>query len=249
MTIRPTPLALPGRRIGVSYESSSNLFCRDLTDGVQEAAAARGIAVIARDCAQSPQRQLADIADLLDAGVDALVISPEDPAAIGPALAAAAARGVPVVTVDRAADGPVLSHITSDNRLGGRLAADLLSAELGGQGEVAIVGRPWPGRFDAPHVTSTEQDVYAPRGLAPGEVMGGAGWSSRTRGTSAPGLDDAAHRRPVGLLWPNRLSALDTPTRDESNARLSPPREERYFAAHLNRLGQRSHCVRLQANE
>jgi Periplasmic binding protein domain len=175
MTIRPAPLALPGRRIGVSYESSSNLFCRDLTDGVQEAAAARGIAVIARDCAQSPQRQLADTADLLDAAVDALVISPEDPAAIGPALAAAAARGVPVVTVDRAADGPVLSHITSDNRLGGRLAADLLSAELGGQGEVAIVGRPWPGRFDAPHVTSTEQDGCAPRGLAPGEVMGGEG--------------------------------------------------------------------------
>ena len=72
MTIRPAPLALSGRRIGVSYESSSNLFCRDLTDGVQEAAAARDIAVIARDCAQSPQRQLADIADLLDAAAKEL---------------------------------------------------------------------------------------------------------------------------------------------------------------------------------
>lgn len=142
MTTPPTVLPLAGRCIGVSYESRSNLFCRDLTDGVQEAAAARGVTVVARDCAQSAQRQLADVADLLDRGVDALVISAQDPAALGPALAAAQTRGVPVITVDRAADGPVLSHITSDNRLGGQLAAGLLGAALDGQGEVAIVGLP-----------------------------------------------------------------------------------------------------------
>src|SRR5689334_10203296 len=133
---------LRGRRLGLSYESSTNLFCRDLTDGVQEAAAGHGIAVIARDCARSSQRQMADVEDLLREGVDALVISPEDPVAIVPALAEAEARGVPVFTVDRAADGPVISHITSNNVMGGRLVADLLSDALDAQGEVAIVGLP-----------------------------------------------------------------------------------------------------------
>ena len=90
---------LRGRRIGLSYESAANLFCRDLADGVREAAAARGVDVIARDSAQSPQRQLADIAALLAEGVDVLVISALDP----PSLAARcppcpSSRPVPLLT-------------------------------------------------------------------------------------------------------------------------------------------------------
>jgi len=133
---------LRGRRIGLSYESAANLFCRDLVDGVREAAAARGVEVIARDSAQSPRRQLADISALLDEGVDVLVISALDPPSLTGALAAAEARGIPVFTVDRGADGPVVSHVTSDNQMGGRLAAGLLLEALGGEGEVAIVGLP-----------------------------------------------------------------------------------------------------------
>ena len=65
---------LRGRRIGLSYETSTNLFYRDLADGVREAAAARGVSVVVRECEQSVERQRADIADLLATGpLDAFV--------------------------------------------------------------------------------------------------------------------------------------------------------------------------------
>ncbi len=131
----------PDRRIGLSYESDANLFYRDMAAGVREAAAARGAHVFAHACGDVVARQCRDVEDLLAAGIDVLMISPVDPAGVAPALALAAARAVPVFTLDRAGDGPVLSHVTSDNAQGGRLAADFLADALGGAGEVALVGR------------------------------------------------------------------------------------------------------------
>src|SRR5437588_7471900 len=136
-------LSVRGRRIGLSYETSTNLFYRDLADGVREAAAARGTSVLVRECEQSVERQRADIAELLAEGVDVLMISPVDAAQLAGALTAAHARGVPVFAVDRAVDdGPVVGHVTSDSLLGGHLAADLLARLLGDQGDLASVGLP-----------------------------------------------------------------------------------------------------------
>jgi len=129
------------QRVGLSYESNANLFYRDLGDGVHEAAAARGVDVVLRECGQSAERQRLDVEELLAEGIDVLMISPWDARAVAPILAAAQAHAVPVFTLDRAADGgPVVCHVTSDNALGGRLAADFLAEQLGGAGEVAIVG-------------------------------------------------------------------------------------------------------------
>ena len=131
------------RSLGLSYESNANLFFRDLAEGVREAAAAHGMEVLARQSGQSAERQHVDIAALLDEGIEALLIAPIDSAAVAPAIAAAHQRGVPVFTVDRAAPGcPVISHVTSDNALGGRLAAGLLAELLRGPAEIAIVNMP-----------------------------------------------------------------------------------------------------------
>jgi ribose transport system substrate-binding protein len=132
-----------GRRLGFSYESNANLFFRDLAEGVREAAAARGAVVLARECGQSADRQLADVAALLDEGIDVLVIAPIDSVAVAAAIDAAQRRDVPVFTVDRAAPGcRVISHVASDNVLGGRLAAGLLADLLHAPAEVAIVNMP-----------------------------------------------------------------------------------------------------------
>jgi ribose transport system substrate-binding protein len=137
----PADSTLRGRRIGLSYESNTNLFCRDLVEGIREAAAARGVTVIAREYENSIERQQADIDALLSESVDALIISAVDSAAVAPAILEADRRGTPVFTVDRAVFGcPVVSHVASDNILGGQLAADFLAASLGDRGEAAVVG-------------------------------------------------------------------------------------------------------------
>ena len=134
-----------GKRIGLSYESNANLFCRDLVEGVREAAVARGAAVLAREYDNSAEQQRADIAGLLAEGVDVLIISAAD-TTVAAAVTEAHDRGVPVFMVDRtAANCPIVSHITSDNVQGGRIAMEFLVNGAGCVGDVAIVGFQWSG--------------------------------------------------------------------------------------------------------
>jgi len=69
--------------------------------------------------------------------VSALLINPTDAAAIVPSIQRANEAGIPVFTIDRAAEGgEVVSHIASDNVAGGRMAAEFLCNALGGEGNV-----------------------------------------------------------------------------------------------------------------
>ncbi|MFT7953719.1 substrate-binding domain-containing protein, partial [Salmonella enterica] len=52
-------------------------------------------------------------------------------------ITAANDAGVPVITVDRAAEGgDVVSHIASDNVAGGEMAGDFIAEELNKEGKV-----------------------------------------------------------------------------------------------------------------
>ena len=196
-----------GRRIGLSYETSTNLFYRDLADGVREAAAARGARVLVRECEQSVERQRADITDLLAEGVDVLMISPVDAAQLAGALVAAHARGVPVFAVDRAvADGPVVSFVTSDNLLGGRLAADLLAGLLGEQSDLAIVNLPTGGTAIADRVRGFKEALTHHGGLrVVAEVSGG---SDRQRAREITAALLQAHPSLAGIFATNDVMVL-----------------------------------------
>ena len=200
-------LSVRGRRIGLSYETSTNLFYRDLADGVREAAAARGASVLVRECDQSVERQRADIADLLAEGVDVLMISPVDAAQLAGALTAAHARGVPVFAVDRAVtNGPVVSLVTSDNLLGGRLAADLLAGLLGEQSDLAIVSLPTGGTAIADRVRGFKEALKHHGGLrVVAEVSGG---SDRQRAREATAALLEAHPSVAGIFATSDVTVL-----------------------------------------
>jgi ribose transport system substrate-binding protein len=72
---------------------------------------------------------------------DALIVAPTDTKALNPELTRIANEGVKVVFVDTTTTAPsvAVSHITSDNTGGGKLAADSLAAQIGGKGTVAVI--------------------------------------------------------------------------------------------------------------
>ena len=72
---------------------------------------------------------------------DALIVAPTDTKALNPELSRISAEGVKIVFVDTTTTDPsiAVSHITSDNTGGGKLAADSLAAQIGGKGTVAII--------------------------------------------------------------------------------------------------------------
>jgi ribose transport system substrate-binding protein len=124
--------------VGLSLSTLQNPFFVSLRDGAQEAADAAGAELLVSDAQDDAQTQANDIEDFITRGVDVIIVNPVDSAAIVTSIESANSAEIPVLTVDRGADGgDVASHIASDNVLGGRLAGEYLFEQIGGAGQVA----------------------------------------------------------------------------------------------------------------
>ena len=127
--------------VGLAISTLNNPFFVDLRDGAQAAAAKAGIALVVLDAQNDPARQASSVEDLIAKKVGAVIINPTDSDAIVPTVKKLNAAKIPVITVDRAANGgTVAAHIASDNVAGGRMAADYVgSTRLKGKGNVVML--------------------------------------------------------------------------------------------------------------
>ena len=130
--------------IGLSLSTLNNPFFVTLRDGAKKAAEDFDVKLIVVDAQDNPAKQLNDIEDLIEQKVDLIIINPCDSDAIVSAVESANEAGIPVITVDRSANGgKVIVHIASDNVAGGRMAAQIIAKALGGKGNVVeLVGIP-----------------------------------------------------------------------------------------------------------
>ena len=123
--------------LGLSVSTLNNPFFVTLRDGAEAAAGEAGVQLVVVDAQDDAAQEATNIEDLIEQGVAALLINPTDAAAIVPSIQRANEAGIPVFTIDRAAEGgEVVSHIASDNVAGGRMAAEFLCNALGGEGNV-----------------------------------------------------------------------------------------------------------------
>ncbi|HET9553502.1 MAG TPA: D-ribose ABC transporter substrate-binding protein [Anaeromyxobacteraceae bacterium] len=121
--------------VGLSVSTLNNPFFVTLRDGAKAAAAKAGLDLVVLDAQDKPDKQVADVEDLVQKKVKVILVNPTDAAAVVPAIQRANAAGIPVITVDRAAaGGRVAFHIASDNVAGGKLAGALVCKLLGGKG-------------------------------------------------------------------------------------------------------------------
>ena len=124
-------------RIGLSLSTLNNPFFVTLRDGALQATAGLGVEVIVADGRDNPAKQLGDIEDFVQQKLDLIVINPTDSDAIVTAVEEANKAGIPVITVDRGANGGmVIAHIASDNVAGGMMAGEYVAMLLGGKGNV-----------------------------------------------------------------------------------------------------------------
>jgi ribose transport system substrate-binding protein len=131
-------------KIGLSVSTLNNPFFVELKNGAEQKAAELGAEISVVDARDNPAKQLNDIQDLIQKGVDILIINPTDSDAIVTAIEDANNAGIPVITVDRGANGgEVLVHIASDNVAGGVMAAEFLAEKINFKGKVVeLVGIP-----------------------------------------------------------------------------------------------------------
>lgn len=123
--------------IGLVVSTLDNPFFVTLQDGAQAKADELGATLIVLDSKDDSAIEMTNVEDLLVQGVDLLMINPTDSAAVVSSVEAANEAGIPVVTLDRSADGgEVATHIASDNYAGGVMAGEYIVELLGGEGLV-----------------------------------------------------------------------------------------------------------------
>jgi ribose transport system substrate-binding protein len=124
--------------VGFSISTLNNPFFVTLQEGAEEKANELGIQLNVVDAQDDNSKQVNDVEDLIQQGVDVILINPTDSSAVVSAVELANAENIPVITVDRGADGgEVVAHIASDNIAGGEMAGELLVELVGEGAEVA----------------------------------------------------------------------------------------------------------------
>lgn len=123
--------------IGLSISTQNNPFFVTLKEGAEKAAKEAGADLIVVDAQDDTAKQISGVEDLIQKKVSVILINPTDSAAIATAVESANKANIPVITVDRAAEGgKVVSHIASDNVKGGQMAGEFVLQALGGKGNI-----------------------------------------------------------------------------------------------------------------
>ena len=138
----PSHAKLSGMVVGFSQsENEQNPFRAAETKSVKDAAKHAGVARLLYTNANDNQaKQVADIESMISQGAKALVVAPLNATGLQPALKQAAAKSIPVVTIDRQTAGtPCQDFITfmgSDFLTQGKRAADVLARVTKGHAKI-----------------------------------------------------------------------------------------------------------------
>ncbi|MBU2865517.1 D-xylose ABC transporter substrate-binding protein [Pacificibacter marinus] len=128
--------------VGVSWSNFQEERWKTDEAAIKSALEAAGATYISADAQSSSAKQLSDVESLIAQGADALIILAQDAAAIGPAVDAADAEGIPVVAYDRLIEDSRAFYLTFDNVEVGRMQARAVFAAQPTGNYVMIKGSP-----------------------------------------------------------------------------------------------------------
>jgi ribose transport system substrate-binding protein len=117
--------------LGEPYRVQMNADIRKAAEGQP------GLTVIYKDAQNDNLRQAAHVEEFVSQGVDLIIISPKEAAPLTRPVAAAYAKGIPVIVLDRRVLGDQYTcFIGANNRAIGKAAGTWIVKTLGGKGTV-----------------------------------------------------------------------------------------------------------------
>lgn len=138
--------------IAVLTWSLAEEFGVDIVTGAKKKAEELGVNIVAPDPAGDMQKEIAIIEDLIQQKVDAVCIAPVDANAVIPYIDQLREAGIVVVNYDIETEAEVDAKVLSDNRDGGRMAAEYMIKEMGESGKVLVLS-------EVPGVTTAEERI------------------------------------------------------------------------------------------
>ncbi|WP_261896339.1 ribose ABC transporter substrate-binding protein RbsB [Vibrio cyclitrophicus] len=123
--------------MAIVLSTLNNPFFVTMKDGAEAKTEELGYKLIVLDSQNDPSKELSNIEDLTIRGVKAILINPTDSDAVSNAIRIANRSDIPVLTLDRGASrGDVVSHIASDNVIGGEMAGHYIMEKVGEKAKV-----------------------------------------------------------------------------------------------------------------
>ena len=120
------------QKIGLIVSTLNNPFFVDLKTGIENQAKKLGYDVVVLDSQNDPAKEVSNMEDISVKDVDVVLLNPVDSDSAIASVMVANNLDLPVITVDRAANGgEVVCHVASDNAEGGKMAAQYLINQLG----------------------------------------------------------------------------------------------------------------------
>jgi len=128
------------KKIGLAVANLQANFFNQIKQSVEAEAKSRGIEVITVDAKGDGPTQVNQIQDLLTRNVDALIYIPAGAAAATVPVKLAKAAGVPVINIDRNADGaPGDTFIATDSVASANDVCKHIIEKAGGKGKMVII--------------------------------------------------------------------------------------------------------------
>ncbi len=132
--------AKDAKKIGLAVANLQADFFNQIKDSVEKYGAEKGLKVITVDAKGDAATQVNQIQDLIAQNIDALIYIPAGATAAAVPVKAARAASIPVVNVDRNAEGaPGDTFIATDSVSSARQVCDHIAKEAGGKGEMLII--------------------------------------------------------------------------------------------------------------
>lgn len=127
--------------VGVSLLNNAHVFYNNIEAALKEKANELNVELIIQDAAGDANKQLSQVQDFITQKVDAIILCPTNSAGSKSMVELADEVGIPVFTMDVASDGEVVTHVSTDNYMGGKLAAEYMvnSVLTDKAGEVAVI--------------------------------------------------------------------------------------------------------------
>lgn len=118
--------------IGVSFRNLQDIFYQNLRDAIQNKADELGVKLVIQEANNDADKQFAQMQDLVTQKVDAIILAPVATSGSSTAVDLAVQEDIPVFTVDNPSDSEtgVISHIATDNYLGGQIAAQYMAEKV-----------------------------------------------------------------------------------------------------------------------
>ena len=132
--------AKEAKKLGLAVANLQADFFNQIKQSVEAYGKEKGIEIVTVDAKGDSATQVSQVQDLITQNIDALIYIPAGATAASVPTKTAKAAGIPVVNVDRNADGaPGDTFIATDSVASAKAVCDYIFKQAGGQGEMIII--------------------------------------------------------------------------------------------------------------